>query len=93
MSFRPFDRAKFAIERWLVRGVWHRVAVAGLLILLISLLGGLLVIRLGQGFGDVPEAVWWSFLRLSDPGYLGDDVGVFNRTVSTVLTVLGYVVF
>jgi Trk K+ transport system NAD-binding subunit len=70
-----------------------RVAVAGLLILLISLLGGLLVIRLGQGFGDVPEAVWWSFLRLSDPGYLGDDVGVFNRTVSTVLTVLGYVVF
>jgi Trk K+ transport system NAD-binding subunit len=93
MTFRPFDRAKFAIERWLVRGVWHRVAVAGLLILLISLLGGLLVIRLGQGFGDVPEAVWWSFLRLSDPGYLGDDVGVFNRTVSTVLTVLGYVVF
>ena len=93
MTFRPFDRAKFAIERWLVRGVWHRVAVAALLILAISLFGGLLVIVLGHGFGDVSEAVWWSFLRLSDPGYLGDDVGVFNRTVSTVLTVLGYVVF
>lgn len=93
MSFRPFDRAKFAIERWLVRGTWHRIAVVALLILSISLLGGLSVIVLGHGFGDLPEAVWWSFLRLSDPGYLGDDVGMFNRTVSTVLTVLGYVVF
>ena len=93
MTFRPFDRAKFAIERWLVRGLWHRVAVVALLILAISLFGGLLVIVLGHGFGDLPEATWWSFLRLSDPGYLGDDVGVFNRTVSTVLTVLGYVVF
>jgi Trk K+ transport system NAD-binding subunit len=93
MTSRPFDRAKFAIERWLVRGLWHRVAVVALLILSISLLGGLLVIVLGHGFGDLPEATWWSFLRLSDPGYLGDDVGLFNRTVSTVLTVLGYVVF
>jgi len=54
MTFRPFDRAKFAIERWLVRGLWHRVAVVALLILAISLFGGLLVIVLGHGFGDLP---------------------------------------
>lgn len=93
MPFRPFDRAKFAVERWLVRGPLHRVALAALLVLSISLLGGLLVYVWGRGFGDFDEAVWWSFLRLSDPGYLGDDAGVFNRTVSTLLTVLGYVVF
>lgn len=93
MSFRPFDRAKFAIERWLVRGPFHRVALAALLVLSISLLGGLLVYVWGYGFGGLPDAVWWSFLRLSDPGYLGDDTGLFNRTISTALTVLGYVVF
>jgi hypothetical protein len=93
MTFRPIEQAKFAIERWLVRGPFHRVALAALLILGISLLGGLLVYVGGHGFGELPDAIWWSFLRLSDPGYLGDDAGFFNRTVSTVLTVLGYVVF
>lgn len=93
MPFRPLDRAKFAIERWLVRGAWHRVALAALLIILISTLGGALVLIWGQGFRGFSEAIWWSFLRLSDPGYLGDDAGLINRTVSTVLTVLGYVVF
>ncbi|MEX0599930.1 MAG: hypothetical protein WD205_04750, partial [Rhodothermales bacterium] len=44
-------------------------------------------------FDDVAAAIWWAFLRLSDPGYLGDDEGVLLRTVSTVITVLGYVVF
>ena len=93
MSFRLFDRAKFAIERWLVRGTWHRVALVALLILSISLLGGILVIVFGHGFGDLREATWWSFLRLSDPGYLGDDEGIARRSISTVVTVLGYVLF
>ena len=39
------------------------------------------------------EAIWWAFLRLTDPGYLGDDEGVLLRTVSTVLTVLGSAIF
>ncbi len=93
MPFRPFDRASFAIERWLVRGAFHRVLLAALLIALISLAGGVVVLALGKGFGEFSDAVWWSFLRLSDPGYLGDDTGLVNIAVSTVLTVLGYVVF
>jgi hypothetical protein len=44
-------------------------------------------------FDSFADAVWWAFLRLSDPGYLGDDRGVLLRTVSTFLTVAGYVVF
>ncbi|MEM9696412.1 MAG: hypothetical protein AAGA56_27960, partial [Myxococcota bacterium] len=43
--------------------------------------------------GSLPTAAWWAFLRLSDPGYLGDDTGTGRRVVSTILTVAGYVVF
>jgi hypothetical protein len=32
-------------------------------------------------------------LRLTDPGYLGDDEGTFKRVVSTIVTVMGYVLF
>jgi hypothetical protein len=39
------------------------------------------------------DAVWWAFLRLTDPGYLGDDEGVWRRILSTIFTVLGYVLF
>jgi hypothetical protein len=30
---------------------------------------------------------------LTDPGYLGDDEGAWRRLISTILTILGYVVF
>ena len=76
-----------------MRGAQYRVLVAAMFIGAISLVGGAAVLGLGEGFGGLAEAVWWAFLRLSDPGYLGDDVGVANRVISTVLTVLGYVVF
>ena len=39
------------------------------------------------------EAIWWAFLRITDTGYLGDDVGHVRRSVSGVLTVLGAVIF
>ena len=39
------------------------------------------------------ETLWWSFLRLTDTGYLGDDEGAWRRVVSTFLTVAGNVVF
>ncbi|MFW5742398.1 MAG: hypothetical protein ACOC2D_03910 [Spirochaetota bacterium] len=41
----------------------------------------------------LPDSIWWGFLRLADPGYLGDDVGARIRVLSTALTVAGYVVF
>ena len=93
MPIRLYQRAQFTIERWLVRGAQYRVLVAAMLIGAISLIGGVAVLTVGEGFGGLAEAVWWAFLRLSDPGYLGDDVGAANRILSTILTVLGYVVF
>jgi hypothetical protein len=44
-------------------------------------------------FPNAFDGVWWSFLRLTDPGYLGDDEGAVLRVQSTIITVLGYVLF
>ena len=93
LPFRIVDRVKFIVERQLVKGAGFQLLVVGFFIGLISLIGGLLVVPQGGEFDDPGAAVWWAFLRLTDPGYLGDDVGTWQRVVSTLLTVLGYVVF
>ena len=94
LPFRLIDRIKFIVERQLVKGAGFQLLVVGLFIALISLLGGLLVVMpAADEFEDVGSAIWWSFLRLTDPGYLGDDVGTWQRIVSTLLTIMGYVVF
>lgn len=92
-KFRIKERFTFFLERRFVRGVHYQLLIVAMFIGLISLIGGLLVWPLTDESEGVEEAVWWAFLRLSDPGYLGDDEGIWRRTVSTVLTVLGYVVF
>jgi ion channel POLLUX/CASTOR len=88
------NRLKFLVERLVLRGAHYRLLVIAALIGLLSVLAGA-VVHLFQagvdgGFGD---AVWWAFLRMSDPGYLGDDTGTLLRVVSTIMTLLGYVVF
>lgn len=70
-----------------------RILVIAVAIALIAAVGGLLALAVGEPFRGVGEAVWWAFLRLTDPGYLGDDEGAWRRTISTALTILGYVVF
>jgi len=93
LPFRFVDRVKFIVERQLVKGAGFQLLVVGIFIGLISLIGGLLVIPFGAPFEDMGDAIWWAFLRLTDPGYLGDDVGNWQRFVSTILTISGYVVF
>lgn len=93
LPFRFVDRVKFIVERQLVKGAGFQLLVVGVFIGMISLIGGLLVIPSGGSHEDVGGAIWWAFLRLTDPGYLGDDVGNWQRLVSTVLTISGYVVF
>lgn len=93
LPFRVVDRIKFIVERQLVKGAGFQLLVVGIFIGLISLIGGLLVVPQGGDFDNPGAAVWWAFLRLTDPGYLGDDVGTWQRFVSTLLTISGYVVF
>ncbi|MGM0768744.1 MAG: CASTOR/POLLUX-related putative ion channel [Pseudomonadota bacterium] len=93
LPFRIIDRLKFIVERQLVKGAGFQLLVVGVFIGLISLVGGLLVVPQEGAFEGVGSAIWWAFLRLTDPGYLGDDVGSWQRFVSTLLTISGYVVF
>ncbi|MEC7814954.1 MAG: ion channel DMI1 [Pseudomonadota bacterium] len=94
LPFRIVDRIKFILERQLVKGAGFQLLVVGGFIGLISLVGGVLAVFPGTGeFDSVGSAIWWAFLRLTDPGYLGDDVGTWQRVVSTFLTISGYVVF
>ncbi len=90
---RVRNRLRYISESLLLRGTQYRLLFIAAVIALISVLGGVAVL-LGTGdFGGFGEATWWAFLRLTDPGYLGDDEGLLRRSVSTVVTVLGYVFF
>ena len=93
----PFARVKnylkFRVERLLLLGVHFHLLVIASVIGLVAVGGGLLVQETDAPFDDHETAIWWAFLRLTDPGYLGDDEGLPRRVISTVVTVLGYVLF
>lgn len=84
---------KYQVERFLIRGPFYQVLFIGFVIGLISLVGGQVLIYIEPEIGDITASSWWAFLRMSDPGYLGDDNGVAKRILGTVLTLLGYVLF
>ena len=84
---------RFTIERLLLRGLHYRLIFAAAIVAFVAISAGLLVLLLDPNFDQPGDAIWWSFLRLTDPGYLGDDEGAVSRSISTVVTVLGYIVF
>jgi hypothetical protein len=89
----PFARSRFLLERLVIRGLKFRLLLAAMVIVGVAIIAGLVVSAFGGDFANPADAVWWAFLRLTDPGYLGDDEGVARRSVSTVLTVLGFMLF
>ncbi|MGK7390121.1 MAG: CASTOR/POLLUX-related putative ion channel [Candidatus Cyclobacteriaceae bacterium M2_1C_046] len=91
--FRLRQRIMFFVERQLVKGAHYQLLSVAAFIGIISIVGGLLVMPSGEPTDGFGESVWWAFLRLSDPGYLGDDEGLWRRFVSTIITIAGYVVF
>lgn len=86
---------QFQLERFLLGGAVYRLLFIVLCLGLLSIGCGLLLTWLEPGGEQLEPAdsIWWAFLRLTDPGYLGDDQGGVRRVISTVLTVLGYVLF
>jgi len=93
MIERLYNRFKFSVERLILRGARYQLLVIAILICFVSFFAGLLAFALTSTFKAYGESAWWAFLRLSDPGYLGDDKGFILQTVSTIVTVLGYVLF
>jgi hypothetical protein len=89
------QRFLFFLERQLIKGAKYQLLFVAVLIGLLTILGGFLVLALSatESVNSPGEALWWAFLRLTDPGYLGDDMGVWQRLISTVLTIAGSVIF
>jgi hypothetical protein len=76
-----------------LRGLGYRLLLAATIVATVALTAGAFVAVFDADSSDLGESVWWAFLRLTDPGYLGDDEGLARRTISTVVTVLGYLLF
>ena len=90
---RFLDRLKYLLERWVQRGALNQLLVMVTLLGLVAVVGGLLAWAVAGAFAGPSAAIWWAFLRLTDPGYLGDDEGAALRVIATAVTVIGYVVF
>lgn len=85
------DKVKFFLERQLVKGAHFQLLAMLIVVVILAVVGGILVLDTDPD-ANLGDSIWWAFLRLSDPGYLGDDEGTFRRIVATVLTLGGYVV-
>jgi hypothetical protein len=90
---RTPNRIRFALERFILRGLGYRLLLAAAIVTAVALVAGALVTTFDPELSQPGDAVWWAFLRLTDPGYLGDDEGIARRAISTVVTVLGYLLF
>ena len=90
---RLIDKFKFYLERQLAKGAFYQLLCACCLVVLVAVVGGVLVGAIRATNEPLADGVWWAFLRLTDPGYLGDDYGFWRRLIATVLTVFGYVLF
>ncbi len=90
---RARQRLRFALERLVLRGLRYRLMLAAAILAVVALVAGVLILLLDTSFSNLGEAMWWAFLRLSDPGHLGDDEGMARRSVSMVVTVLGFLLF
>ncbi|MBT3983583.1 MAG: hypothetical protein HOE90_19665 [Bacteriovoracaceae bacterium] len=88
-----FNRLKYLVERFILSGLPYQVFIFALIIAGVSFIAGLVVFTASSEFTSFSSAMWWAFLRLTDPGYLGQDKGTLLRLVSTILSVLSYVLF
>lgn len=86
--------ARYWLERAVQRGSLYLVIVLLLALAVLALGGASLAFMLpGAPHNTFSEALWWSILRLSDPGYLSDDgPSWWQRVLSATLSVLGMAV-
>ncbi len=91
---RGANRLRFEVGQFLLKGAFYRLMAITVMVIIVAIAGGFLIWRFDpHDEMTLGDAIWWAFLRLTDPGYLGDDVGAFKRTVSTTVTIIGYVLF
>ncbi len=76
----------------LVSTISGRVLALFVLVVVAVNAGALTAVLTGD-FDSYPEAAWWAFRHVVDPGSLGDDVEWDERIIGTGLMVTGIVVF
>lgn len=85
------------LKQWryrLEKGRPHLLLLIALLVLIvgISVIGGFIVFVTGAGDG-LGGSMWWAFLHITDPGYLGDAEKPLTAVFGTIFTVLGMITF
>lgn len=85
---------RFWLERAVLRGSLSLVVLLIALQGVLAVGGGAVAYFLpGQHFSTLRAALWWAVLRISDPGYLSDDIpDVSIRALSVALSVVGMAV-
>lgn len=84
---------RYLLERWVLRGSPALVVMLIVVLALIAVGGAICAHLLSDHFAHFGDALWWAILRISDPGYLSDDIpDIEIRILSVVLSVLGMAV-
>lgn len=86
------DLLLYRIDRALRSSFGVQVAGLALFATIAILLGSILVHLIGLA-GGWSDALWWTWLRFTDPGYVGEDSGWPLRMASILVTLSGWVIF
>lgn len=85
-------RLFLAVDRLLMGSFRTQLAALIAFTFLIVILGGVLFLATG-GIGNFIHAVWWAFLRVTDPGNLSYDINPAHRIVGSVVAISGWIIF
>lgn len=92
-----FSRVKRSLalrfEQLVARGILAQLGVVAILVVSISLVGGLLIHQLDPEFDNFGEALWWAFEHMLVPEFIDGDDNFARRSVGTVLVVLCAMLF
>lgn len=88
------SRLRAHLENLLMGGALRQLLLLATVLLALAVVAAAIVYRFSPtSHPNFMAALWWSFLRLTDTGYLGEDRGWVDRSVSVVLTLTGNIVF
>lgn len=91
---RTVYRLLYRLEQLLSKGPIFQIGALVVVLAVLAFLGGFVVFMSPTKFrGQLLPGIWWSFLHLTDTGYMGDDNEPLTRVVSVFLTFSGAILF
>ncbi len=86
------ELAAYYMDKFFLRSPAAQLLVLLVLCMALMILGALAA-SMKDSMIRYPRFLWWAFLRLTDSGYIGQDEDIWERGVSTVVTLAGLVIF